>query len=81
MENEIKKPSVEWLFVEMLIAENKMQKLSHDEKIDLLEKAKERHKNEMVIFALNVMMNYQHGDVLADVATKLYTETYEGGNK
>lgn len=81
MENEIRKPSVEWLFVEMLSAENKMQKLSHDEKIDLLQKAKERHKNEMVIFALNVMMNYQHGDILAKVATELYGKIYEGGNK
>lgn len=81
MENEIRKPSVEWLFVEMLSSEDKMQKLSHDEKIDLLQKAKAMHKKEMVMFVLNVMGKYKHGDVLFDVATKLYTETYEGGNK
>jgi hypothetical protein len=81
MENQISKPSVDWLFVEMVKAENRMQQLSHFEKMDLLEKAKEIHKNEMVMFVLNVMGNYRHGDVLAEVATELYNKTYEGGNK
>jgi hypothetical protein len=49
--------------------------------IDIFNKAKEMHKKEMVMFVLNVMGNYKHGDVLFDVATKLYTETYEGGEK
>ena len=52
--------------------------IDHQEEI---REAKEIHKEEMVMFVLNVMGKYQHGDVLADVATKLYTETYEGGNK
>jgi hypothetical protein len=40
------------------------------------EQAKEMHKKEMVMFVLNVMGKYRNGDVLAEVATELYEQTY-----
>jgi hypothetical protein len=46
---------------------------------DLVEQAKEMHKKEMVMFVLNVMGKYRNGDVLAEVATELYEQTYGGG--
>ena len=45
------------------------------------EQAKEMHKEEMVMFVLNVMGKYRHGDVLAEVATELYEKTYGGGKQ
>jgi len=48
---------------------------------DIFEQAKEMHKKEMVIFVLNVMGKYRNGDVLAEVATELYEQTYGGGDK
>jgi hypothetical protein len=32
----------------------------------------------MVMFVLNVIGKYRHGDVLAEVATELYEQTYGG---
>jgi hypothetical protein len=46
---------------------------------DLLRQAKEMHKKEMVMFVLNVMGKYRNGDVLAEVATEFYEQTYGGG--
>jgi hypothetical protein len=46
---------------------------------DIFEQAKEMHKKEMVMFVLNVMGKYRNGDVLAEVATELYKQTYGGG--
>jgi hypothetical protein len=37
------------------------------------------HKKEMVMFVLNVMGKYRNGDVLAEVATEFYEQTYGGG--
>jgi len=51
--------------------------IDHQEEI---REAKETHKEEMVMFVLNVIGKYRHGDVLAEVATELYEQTY-GGNK
>jgi hypothetical protein len=51
--------------------------IDHQEEI---REAKEMHKEEMVMFVLNVIGKYRHGDVLAEVATELYEQTY-GGNK
>jgi hypothetical protein len=80
------KLAVEWLaksYVDLLT------KLNNDEislkefeiqYIEILEQAKEIHKEEMVMFVLNVMGKYRNGDVLAEVAEKYYNETY-GGNK
>ena len=48
---------------------------------DLVEQAKEMHKKEMVMFVLNVMGKYRNGDVLAEVATELYEQTYGGGEQ
>jgi hypothetical protein len=81
------KLAVEWLaksYVDLLTKLNNEEislKEFEIQYIKLLEQAKAMHKKEMVMFVLNVMGNYKHGDVLFDVATKLYTETYEGGNK
>jgi hypothetical protein len=79
MEKETKKSSLDWQFLklrEFIKGELEFEDSSH-----ILMKAKEMHKKEMVMFVLNVMGNYKHGDVLFDVAKKLYTEIYEGGNK
>ena len=43
---------------------------------DIFEQAKAMHKKEMVMFVLNVMGKYRNGDVLAEVATELYEQTY-----
>jgi hypothetical protein len=48
---------------------------------DIFEQAKEMHKKEMVIFVLNVMGKYRNGDVLAEVATELYEQTYGGAEQ
>jgi hypothetical protein len=48
---------------------------------DIFEQAKEMHKKEMVMFVLNVMGKYRNGDVLAEVATELYEQTYGGGEQ
>jgi hypothetical protein len=53
----------------------------HKEKNKLFEQAKEMHKKEMVMFVLNVMGKYRNGDVLAEVATDLYEQTYGGGEQ
>ena len=42
------------------------------------EQAKAMHKEEMIMFVLNVMGSYRHGDVLAEVATELYEQTFGG---
>ena len=47
----------------------------------MLEQAKEMHKKEMVMFVLNVMGKYRNGDVLAEVATEFYEQTYGGGEQ
>lgn len=47
---------------------------------DILNEYKAMHKEEMIMFVLNVMGSYRHGDVLAEVATELYEQTF-GGNK
>ena len=50
--------------------------IDHQEEI---REAKEMHKEEMVMFVLNVMGKYRNGDVLAEVADQYYNETYGGG--
>ena len=73
-----KQSSVEWQF-------NELTKFFHIESEykntnDILIKVKAMHKQEMLMFVLNVMGKYRNGDVLAEVATELYEQTY-GGNK
>jgi hypothetical protein len=52
--------------------------IDHQEEI---REAKEMHKEEMVMFVLNVMGKYRNGDVLAEVADQYYNETYGGGEQ
>jgi hypothetical protein len=52
--------------------------IDHQEEI---REAKETHKEEMVMFVLNVMGKYRNGDVLAEVADQYYNETYGGGEQ
>jgi len=52
--------------------------IDHQEEI---REAKEMHKEEMVMFVLNVMGKYRNGDVLAEVAEQYYNETYGGGKQ
>ena len=52
--------------------------IDHQEEI---REAKEMHKEEMVMFVLNVMGKYRNGDVLAEVAEQYYNETYGGGEQ
>jgi hypothetical protein len=52
--------------------------IDHQEEI---REAKEMHKEEMVMFVLNVIGKYRHGDVLAEVADQYYNETYGGGEQ
>ena len=52
--------------------------IDHQEEI---REAKEMHKEEMVMFVLNVIGKYRHGDVLAEVATELYEQTYGDEDK
>jgi hypothetical protein len=69
MTNNNKPTAVEW-FAERIQSD----KIFNFEKV--LEQAKEMHKKEMVMFVLNVMGKYRNGDVLAEVATELYEQTY-----
>ena len=52
--------------------------IDHQEEI---REAKEMHKEEMVMFVLNVIGKYRHGDVLAEVADQYYEQTYGGGEQ
>ena len=54
---------------------NEVSQMSSSE-MDIIQQAKEMHKEEMVMFVLNVMGKYRNGDVLAEVATELYEKTY-----
>jgi hypothetical protein len=63
---------VEWLIKQFETTEF----YSEESKENVKEQAKEMHKKEMVMFVLNVMGKYRNGDVLAEVATELYEQTY-----
>jgi hypothetical protein len=77
--------AVEWFSVrrDVLEIEVRLGKLSPIEYAEELTKAeqqaKEMHKEEMLMFVLNVMGKYRNGDVLAEVAEQYYKETYGGG--
>jgi hypothetical protein len=81
------KLAVEWLaksYVDLLTKLNNEEILLKEfeiQYIELLEQAKEMHKKEVVMFVLNVMGKYRNGDVLAEVATELYKQTYGGGEQ
>jgi len=83
----IQQTAVEWFSVrrDVLEIEVRLGKLSPieyaEERTKAEQKAKEMHKEEMVMFVLNVMGKYRHGDVLAEVATELYEKTYGGGEQ
>ena len=76
MTNNKQQTAVEWLIKQFETTEF----YSEESKENVKEQAKEMHKKEMVMFVLNVMGKYRNGDVLAEVATELYEQTY-GGNK
>jgi hypothetical protein len=69
--------AVEWLIKQFETTEF----YSEESKENVKEQAKEMHKKEMVMFVLNVMGKYRNGDVLAEVATELYEQTYEGSEQ
>jgi len=83
----IQQTAVEWFSVrrDVLEIEVRLGKLSPieyaEERTKAEQKAKEMHKEEMVMFVLNVIGKYRHGDVLAEVATELYEKTYGGGEQ
>jgi hypothetical protein len=77
MSNETKQTAVEWLIKQFETTEF----YSEESKENVKEQAKEMHKKEMVMFVLNVMGKYRNGDVLAEVATELYEQTYGGGEQ
>ena len=72
MTNNKQQTAVEWLIKQFETTEF----YSEESKENVKEQAKEMHKKEMVMFVLNVMGKYRNGDVLAEVATELYEQTY-----
>ena len=72
MTNNKQQTAVEWLIKQFETTEF----YSEESKENVKEQAKEIHKKEMVMFVLNVMGKYRNGDVLAEVATELYEQTY-----
>ena len=72
MTNNKQHTAVEWLIKQFETTEF----YSEESKENVKEQAKEMHKKEMVMFVLNVMGKYRNGDVLAEVATELYEQTY-----
>ena len=77
MTNNKQQTAVEWLIKQFETTEF----YSEESKENVKEQAKEMHKKEMVMFVLNVMGKYRNGDVLAEVATELYEQTYEGSEQ
>jgi hypothetical protein len=77
MTNNKQQTAVEWLIKQFETTEF----YSEESKENVKEQAKEMHKKEMVMFVLNVMGKYRNGDVLAEVATELYEQTYGGGEQ
>jgi len=77
MTNNKQQTAVEWLIKQFETTEF----YSEESKENVKEQAKEMHKKEMVMFVLNVMGKYRNGDVLAEVATELYKQTYGGGEQ
>jgi uncharacterized protein YoaH (UPF0181 family) len=77
MTNNKQQKAVEWLIKQFETTEF----YSEESKENVKEQAKEMHKKEMVMFVLNVMGKYRNGDVLAEVATELYEQTYGGGEQ
>ena len=77
MTNNKQQTAVEWLIKQFETTEF----YSEESKENVKEQAKEMHKKEMVMFVLNVMGKYKNGDVLAEVATELYEQTYEGSEQ
>ena len=77
MTNNKQQTAVEWLIKQFETTEF----YSEESKENVKEQAKEMHKKEMVMFVLNVMGKYRNGDVLAEVATELYEQTYGGGKQ
>jgi len=67
-----KQGSVEWLAEIIRFANKEL----YAEMFEEIEQAKAMHKEEMLMFVLNVMGSYRHDDVLAEVATELYEQTY-----
>jgi hypothetical protein len=82
-----KQTAVEWLaekynYITWLRNRDEISSSKADEwRTKYLEQAKETHKEEMVMFVLNVIGKYRHGDVLAEIATELYEQTYGGGEQ
>ena len=72
MTNNKQQTAVEWLIKQFETTEF----YSEESKENVKEQAKEMHKKEVVMFVLNVMGKYRNGDVLAEVATELYEQTY-----
>jgi hypothetical protein len=87
MTNNKQQTAVEWFAkqMEILHYDYWAEHISKDEKNQRLkqlkEQAKEMDKEEMVMFVLNVIGKYRHGDVLAEVATELYEQTYGDEDK
>ncbi len=77
MTNNKQQTAVEWLIKQFETTEF----YSEESKENVKEQAKEMHKKEMVMFVLNVMGKYRNGDVLAEIATELYEQTYGGGEQ
>jgi hypothetical protein len=85
--NNNKQSSVEWLDKQLAslnfdyITGQVSNKEYNDKSKQILKQAKAMHKKEMVMFVLNVMGKYRNGDVLAEVATEFYEQTYGGGEQ
>ena len=76
MKNEKQQTAVELLWTSIM--QNPFS--SFEDGVKAYQQAKEMHKEEMVMFVLNVMGKYRNDDVLAEIAEQYYNETY-GGNK